>query len=91
MLIIFRIFVINQITMAKLNIEISGEFNTGKSTAIELIKEMFELYGVIVNIKGEVEMDSNKMKRVVSLINTIESVTLTENHDKYYIEKGIYS
>ena len=52
---------------------------------------MFELYGVIVNIKGEVEMDPNKMKRVVSLINTIESVTLTENHDKYYIEKGIYS
>ena len=51
--------------MAKLNIEISGEFNTGKSTAIELIKEMFELYGVLVNIKGEVEMDSNKMKRVV--------------------------
>ena len=33
MLIIFCIFVINQITMAKLNIEISGEFNTGKSTA----------------------------------------------------------
>ena len=91
MLIIFCIFVINQITMAKLNIEISGEFNTGKSTAIELIKEMFELYGVTVEIEGEVEMDPNKTKRVVSLINTIESVTLTENHDKYYIEKGIYS
>ena len=74
----------------ELKIEISGPLGSGKSTAVELIKELFDLYGVPVKIKGKNKVDSERRERIINVINKLESVTIIENGNKFYIDRGDY-
>ena len=84
MLIFIRIFVVNKLyIMSEIKIEVHGEYESGKTTVVELIKELFDMYGVNVIVEGDNSCEGSKRDRTIKLINSIKSVTVKEVHEEF--------
>ena len=69
--------------MSQIKIEVHGEYESGKTTVVELIKELFDMYGVNVIIEGDNSCEGSKRDRTIKFINSVESVTLKEIHEDF--------
>ncbi len=63
-------------------INISGEHQSGKTTVGELIKELFDVYGITINMEGDTSTKNSKRDRTIEMMNKINSITIVEEHTK---------
>ena len=52
-------------------------------TVGELIQELFDVYGITINMEGDTSTKNSKRDRTIKFINSVESVTLKEIHEDF--------